>query len=41
MEDPAEGAHEAFLEEIVDIAEDIQRFGPDQNAAALTTFLSP
>ena len=41
VEDPAEGAHEAFLEQIVDIAEDRQRFGPDQNAAALTAFLSP
>ena len=40
-EDPDGHAHETFLNEILDVAEDIQRFSPDRDAEALNAFLAP
>jgi len=40
-EDPREGAHEAFLTEILEIADDSSNFTSASTAQELTTFLSP
>jgi hypothetical protein len=41
IEDPALGAHETFLEEITDVADDVRSFdGASESMAAATEFLS-
>ena len=40
-EDPDGHAHETFLNEILDVADDIQRFDPNQHAEAMAAFLAP
>lgn len=39
VEDPAQGAHEGFLDEVTGVAEGVRRFRSGQDADALTTFL--
>jgi superfamily II DNA or RNA helicase len=41
VEDPAAGAHEGFLEAVVDVADAVQRFSPDAAAPDVNDFLSP
>lgn len=40
VEDPALGAHEAFLDEVTDVAEAVRRFSVGSTASALSSFLA-
>jgi hypothetical protein len=39
-EDPAQGAHEAFVDDLVDVAEDVKAFSV-QDARQFVTYLAP
>jgi superfamily II DNA or RNA helicase len=40
IEDPASGAHEGFLNEVTDVAEEVRRFPPSASAAQLCAFVN-
>lgn len=40
-EDPSHGAHEAFLDEMLEVADDVRRFRLGESSAALAKYLAP
>ena len=40
-EDPAEGAHEDFLDEVLEVAEAVEVFPPSAEASSIVRFLRP